>query len=152
MDDTARYIKTLTESTKQELGGETHRMVGELERMRRDVADLDKRKAEARDLLDFRQKLGAAIEAKVDLSVDVGNAGDDVMLKAVVDIDDPYVIVTDWGKPVISSSGEIKINATAERVVFVQEPTGDPMEHVYPMHVAPNGSMKDMWLSKNERT
>jgi acetolactate synthase-1/2/3 large subunit len=28
----------------------------------------------------------------------------------------------------------------------------DPMEHVYPMHIAPNGSMKDMWLSKNERT
>jgi len=28
----------------------------------------------------------------------------------------------------------------------------DPMEHVYPMHVAPHGSMKDMWLSKNERT
>ena len=28
----------------------------------------------------------------------------------------------------------------------------DDMEHVYPMHIAPNGSMKDMWLSKNERT
>ncbi|PLW81609.1 acetolactate synthase 3 large subunit [Kineobactrum sediminis] len=28
----------------------------------------------------------------------------------------------------------------------------DPMEHVYPMHIAPNGAMKDMWLSKNERT
>ena len=28
----------------------------------------------------------------------------------------------------------------------------DPTEHVYPMHIAPNGSMKDMWLSKNERT
>ncbi len=28
----------------------------------------------------------------------------------------------------------------------------DPMEHVYPMHIAPHGSMKDMWLSKNERT
>jgi len=28
----------------------------------------------------------------------------------------------------------------------------DPMEHVYPMHIAPNGSMQDMWLSKNERT
>jgi len=28
----------------------------------------------------------------------------------------------------------------------------DPMEHVYPMHVAPNGSMQDMWLSRNERT
>ena len=28
----------------------------------------------------------------------------------------------------------------------------DRMEHVYPMHVAPNGAMKDMWLNKNERT
>ena len=28
----------------------------------------------------------------------------------------------------------------------------DRMEHVYPMHIAPNGSMEDMWLSKNERT
>jgi len=28
----------------------------------------------------------------------------------------------------------------------------DPMEHVYPMHIAPDGSMKDMWLSKNERS
>ena len=28
----------------------------------------------------------------------------------------------------------------------------DPAEHVYPMQVAPNGSMADMWLSKTERT
>ncbi len=28
----------------------------------------------------------------------------------------------------------------------------DRHEHVYPMHVAPNGSMRDMWLSKTERT
>ncbi|MEH6607436.1 MAG: thiamine pyrophosphate-dependent enzyme, partial [Pseudomonadales bacterium] len=28
----------------------------------------------------------------------------------------------------------------------------DPSEHVYPMHIAPNGSMRDMWLSKTERT
>ena len=28
----------------------------------------------------------------------------------------------------------------------------DPDEHVYPMMVAPNGAMKDMWLSKTERT
>ncbi len=28
----------------------------------------------------------------------------------------------------------------------------DPAEHVYPMHVAPHGSMADMWLSKTERT
>lgn len=28
----------------------------------------------------------------------------------------------------------------------------EPHEHVYPMHVAPNGAMKDMYLSKTERT
>jgi acetolactate synthase-1/2/3 large subunit len=28
----------------------------------------------------------------------------------------------------------------------------DPSEHVYPMHIAPNGSMRDMWLNKAERT
>ncbi len=28
----------------------------------------------------------------------------------------------------------------------------DRSEHVYPMHIAPNGSMRDMWLSKKERT
>ncbi len=38
-----------------------------------------------------------------------------------------------------------------DRLVFL-DVFVDPGEHVYPMHVAPNGSMKDMWLSKNERT
>ena len=28
----------------------------------------------------------------------------------------------------------------------------DPNEHVYPMHIAPNGSMRDMWLKKGVRT
>lgn len=28
----------------------------------------------------------------------------------------------------------------------------DPSEHVYPMHIAPEGSMRDMWLNKLERT
>ncbi len=41
--------------------------------------------------------------------------------------------------------------AMKDRLVFL-DIFVDPMEHVYPMHVAPNGSMKDMWLSKNERT
>ena len=41
--------------------------------------------------------------------------------------------------------------AMTDRLVFL-DILIDPMEHVYPMHVAPNGSMKDMWLSKNERT
>jgi acetolactate synthase-1/2/3 large subunit len=38
-----------------------------------------------------------------------------------------------------------------DRLVFLDVYV-DPMEHVYPMHVAPNGAMKDMWLSKNERS
>ena len=41
--------------------------------------------------------------------------------------------------------------AMKDRLVFV-DVFIDRMEHVYPMHIAPNGSMKDMWLSKNERT
>jgi acetolactate synthase-1/2/3 large subunit len=28
----------------------------------------------------------------------------------------------------------------------------DPEEHVYPMLIAPNGSMRDMWLRKGVRT
>ena len=41
--------------------------------------------------------------------------------------------------------------AMKDKLVFV-DVFIDRMEHVYPMHIAPNGSMKDMWLSKNERT
>ncbi len=41
--------------------------------------------------------------------------------------------------------------AMKDRTVFMDIYV-DPMEHVYPMHVAPNGSMRDLWLSKTERT
>jgi acetolactate synthase-1/2/3 large subunit len=41
--------------------------------------------------------------------------------------------------------------AMKDRLVFLDIYV-DPMEHVYPMHVAPNGSMKDMWLSRAERS
>lgn len=41
--------------------------------------------------------------------------------------------------------------ALKDRTVFL-DVLIDNMEHVYPMHIAPNGSMKDMWLSKTERT
>ena len=40
--------------------------------------------------------------------------------------------------------------AMKDRVVFL-DIVVDPHEHVYPMHIAP-GSMRDMWLSKTERT
>ncbi len=41
--------------------------------------------------------------------------------------------------------------ALKDRVVFLDVMV-DPTEHVYPMLIAPNGSMRDMWLSKTERT
>jgi len=41
--------------------------------------------------------------------------------------------------------------ALKDRTVFMDIYV-DPGEHVYPMQVAPNGAMKDMWLSKTERT
>ena len=37
-----------------------------------------------------------------------------------------------------------------DRLVFINVYV-DPKEHVYPMQIA-KGSMKDMWLSKTERT
>lgn len=41
--------------------------------------------------------------------------------------------------------------ALKDRLVFL-DIFVEPHEHVYPMQVAPNGAMKDMWLSKTERT
>jgi acetolactate synthase I/II/III large subunit len=38
-----------------------------------------------------------------------------------------------------------------DRLVFLDIYV-DRHEHVYPMHIAPNGSMRDLWLSKTERT
>jgi acetolactate synthase-1/2/3 large subunit len=38
-----------------------------------------------------------------------------------------------------------------DRLVFMDIYV-DRHEHVYPMHVAPGGSMRDMWLSKSEQT
>jgi acetolactate synthase-1/2/3 large subunit len=38
-----------------------------------------------------------------------------------------------------------------DRLVFMDVHV-DPHEHVYPMQIAPNGSMRDMYLSKTERT
>jgi acetolactate synthase-1/2/3 large subunit len=43
-----------------------------------------------------------------------------------------------------------KAFAMKDRLVFINVYV-DPKEHVYPMQIA-KGSMKDMWLSKTERT
>lgn len=44
-----------------------------------------------------------------------------------------------------------KCFAMKDRVVFMDIYV-DSTEHVYPMQIAPNGSMRDMWLNKTERT
>ena len=41
--------------------------------------------------------------------------------------------------------------ALKDKLVFMDIMV-DPAEHIYPMLIAPNGSMRDMWLSKTERT
>ena len=43
------------------------------------------------------------------------------------------------------------IDTSREQVVFVDVYV-DPHEHVYPMQIAPDGAMNDMYLSKTERT
>jgi acetolactate synthase-1/2/3 large subunit len=49
-------------------------------------------------------------------------------------------------KPVLAEAMAIK-----NKLVFVDIMV-DPSEHVYPMLIAPNGSMRDMWLRKGVRT
>ena len=48
-------------------------------------------------------------------------------------------------------SGLQKALSMKDRLVFVDVYV-DPNEHVYPMLVAPNGSLKDMWLDKETKT
>ena len=43
-----------------------------------------------------------------------------------------------------------KAFALKHKLVFIDVYV-DPLEHVYPMLVAPNGSMKDMWISKDKK-
>ena len=47
--------------------------------------------------------------------------------------------------------GIAKALSFKDKLVFVDIYV-DPNEHVYPMLVAPNGSLKDMWLGKGEKT
>ncbi len=54
-------------------------------------------------------------------------------------------------KPSELKSGLEKAFAMKDELVFVDIEV-DPEEHVYPMQIAPNGSMRDMWLKKGVRT
>jgi hypothetical protein len=88
------------------------------------------------DVEEFRISDTGQYEVEVDLSVDVG---DEVIVKAVVDFEDPYVIITDPGTPVMQAP-DIRIDATAERVVFVVPPSGDPQEFEYNL-----GALRPGW-------
>jgi hypothetical protein len=66
-------------------------------------------------------------EVEVDLKVGVGDA---IIAKAVVDFVNPYILVTNPGEPEIDGN-LIKINATADEVVFITEPSGDPQTFEY---------------------
>jgi hypothetical protein len=83
----------------------------------------------------------------VDLAVDVG---DEVSVKATVDFKDPYVLITDPGKPVFDGN-TIRIDATAERVNFIQEPDGAPAEFKYDLGELRPGSY-ELSYSINGRT
>jgi len=61
---------------------------------------------------------------EVDLAVDVSATGGAVA-KAVVDFRNPFVVITDPGE-VVRNGDVFEIRATAEEVVFIQEPSGDP--------------------------
>ena len=54
-------------------------------------------------------------------------------------------------KPSELRSGLEAAFAKKDELVFVDIEV-DPEEHVYPMQIAPNGSMRDMWLKKGVRT
>lgn len=77
-------------------------------------------------------------EVEVELKVDVS---DEVMVTAVVDIDDSFVIITDPGEPIIEGR-TVKIFATAERVTFIAPPSGDPMTLEYNLGPMDPGSYR----------
>ena len=79
------------------------------------------------DFVQFTVDANGGFEAEVELKIEVD---EHVKLTAIVDIDDPFVIVTDAGEPVIDGN-IVRIFATAERVTFIAPPSGDPMTFEY---------------------
>lgn len=73
---------------------------------------------------------------EVELGVELG--ADGVKAKAVVDFKNPYVIITDPGVPVRNGNA-FEIHATAEEVVFIVEPSGDPQTFSYDLGSPPPG-------------
>ena len=74
---------------------------------------------------------------EVDLAVEVGDGAVEAI--AVVDFKNPYVQITDPGEA--KRDGQIfEIHATAEELVFVQEPSGDPQRLNYDLGSPPPGS------------
>ncbi|MFT5855101.1 MAG: hypothetical protein ACI8XO_002349, partial [Verrucomicrobiales bacterium] len=66
----------------------------------------------------------------VEVDLEVGQAEDGYKAGVVVDFKNPYVLITDAAAPV-RNGNVFEIRATAEEVVFVQEPSGDPQRFSY---------------------
>ncbi|CAN5182831.1 hypothetical protein BH23VER1_BH23VER1_11560 [soil metagenome] len=86
---------------------------------------------------DFRvgpadEPLAAEVKLRVDAS------GTPVKAKAVIDFNDPFVVLTDPGTPV-RDGRRIVIDATAARVDFIQAPDGAPVGAEYDLGDLPPG-------------
>ncbi len=84
------------------------------------------RKPEAR--LEFKVEPDPPFEAEVRLSVDT--SGLETILKAVIDFEDPYVVISDPGEPQLQGHW-FTIDATAVRANFLVPPDGAPIELEY---------------------
>ena len=77
------------------------------------------------------------------------SALDPEMIKEVLDV---MIELAESGMTMLCVTHEMGFARTvADRVVFMDIYV-DQSAHVYPMQIMPNGSMRDMWLSKTERT
>ena len=91
------------------------------------------------------------VERSGDTVIGLGDGTDEShrRMQAALDLLWPYVgemFVPDSVDDAMAEAFSLK-----DRLVFLDIHV-DPGEHVYPMHIAPNGSMRDMWLNKAERT
>jgi hypothetical protein len=73
IEETAKFVKNISNATKKEVQGITDRLFSELDEIRKAVEDLITRKVEKKEWAEIKAKLVTELEGKVDL-VEVQNA------------------------------------------------------------------------------
>ena len=81
----------------------------------------------------------------VEVDLEVGKSTTGYKAGAVVDFKNPYVLVTDPGE-VVRRGDVFEISATAEEVVFVQEPSGEPQRFSYELGAPDPGHYSVVYL------